>query len=666
MTRIERALRDDAAVYAACAVTLALGLFFVFGWAPHPWTWEGFDHYHELALTLAAGAPFPTMDVPWGYAYFAAVWYRIAGDRPWVVLLVQVILNASVPWLVYRFARSWTDRTTAIVAAVLTGVFSFNTIYASTQSSDAVCTVLFMAAVVVFVTALRRQRWTDFAAVGALTGLAAQFRPNLILIPLLLAGYAVFDAPTRRRMSHAAALLLVAAAALTPWVVRNYRLTHLILPTSVHGGVQLWYGTLQVGPYLHSRAYNPRAAFETPVFDSTSLDAVPLIVAARANPCTERPPDSVDLVYWTDINAARHRVAAVPNRDGRIRFELPPPRPATAVYYYFDAQWRRDPAVATTTPPEGDAAPLVYFVSHDHLGDLDVHGDLLDVFDLVRLARHRAWGEPIAFEAALARARVGAGDLERAASVLARAAGDRGPAQTIVSSVEHDERQVRLTLHDGSTIAIPRVWSGRITDVTFSGTLALKLMTANASIAALEQAAIEPPPAREILCAQLTELAVNREFHRREPHLMGRYSALAFDNIRRDPGGFMAASIYRALRVFVIEGTSDRHTAQQFSLSGLIYRLATIATLAYVVLSAAGAALAWRRGDAVLLPILLVVYVPLTIAPVLTNMRYSVTVQPIIFIFIAAAVTDLAARAGLLARPPAEPGPAGRRTVPEL
>ena len=43
-----------------------------------------------------------------------------------------------------------------MLAAVLTGVLSFNTVYASTQSSDAVCTVLFMAAVVAFARARDR------------------------------------------------------------------------------------------------------------------------------------------------------------------------------------------------------------------------------------------------------------------------------------------------------------------------------------------------------------------------------------------------------------------------------------------------------------------------------------------------------------------------------
>src|SRR5215468_6517972 len=136
MSHVGRALATDTTVYAACAISLALALVFIFAWAPHPWGWEGFDFYHQLALTVASGQPFPTLEVPWGYAYFAAFWYRLFGDRPWIVLVVQALLNATVPWLVYRFAITWTTRRTAIAAALITGVCSFNTVYASTQSSD--------------------------------------------------------------------------------------------------------------------------------------------------------------------------------------------------------------------------------------------------------------------------------------------------------------------------------------------------------------------------------------------------------------------------------------------------------------------------------------------------------------------------------------------------
>src|SRR5262245_30510804 len=136
MNRVRRALQSATTVYAACAVSLAIGLFFIFVWAPHPWSWEGFDHYHDLALTLAAGRAFPTLDVPWGYAYFLAFFYRLFGDRPAIPLTVQAAANATIPLLTYRFASGWLDRESAVAAAVLTGVLSFNTVYASTQSSD--------------------------------------------------------------------------------------------------------------------------------------------------------------------------------------------------------------------------------------------------------------------------------------------------------------------------------------------------------------------------------------------------------------------------------------------------------------------------------------------------------------------------------------------------
>ena len=71
---------------------------------------------------------------------------------------------------------------------------------------------------------------------------------------------------------------------------------------------------------------------------------------------------------------------------------------------------------------------------------------------------------------------------------------------------------------------------------------------------------------------------------------------------------------------------------------GWIYAAATAASLTVLGLFVAGVIILWRRGDDVLLPLLLILYIPATIAPLLTNMRYSVTVQPLMFVFVAAAL----------------------------
>jgi hypothetical protein len=133
-------------------------------------------------------------------------------------------------------------------------------------------------------------------------------------------------------------------------------------------------------------------------------------------------------------------------------------------------------------------------------------------------------------------------------------------------------------------------------------------------------------------------VAINQVFYRKEPHMMSRYMALAIDNIRRDPIGFARASAYRAVRLFFIQGTSDRLTSQQFSRSGRAYAAAEAISLAFLALFGLGVVIAWRRGYQLWLPLLLVAYIPATLAPVLTNMRYTVTVQPLMFIFVAIAI----------------------------
>jgi hypothetical protein len=131
---------------------------------------------------------------------------------------------------------------------------------------------------------------------------------------------------------------------------------------------------------------------------------------------------------------------------------------------------------------------------------------------------------------------------------------------------------------------------------------------------------------------------VNEVFYRREPHEMRRYMALAVDNISRDPLAFLAASVYRMGRLFVIRGTDDPQTTHQFDGSASVYGAGLVLSSAYLLLFFVGVALGWRRYPQLRALLVPVVYVPLTICFVLTNMRYTVTVQPLMFVFVAVAI----------------------------
>ena len=289
----------------AALISLLLGLFFTFVWAPHPWTWEGIDQYHDLARALARGEGFKTTDVPWGYAYYVAFFYAAFGEHPWLPILGQVIANATMPLMLYAIVRPLAGRRTATLSALILGVFSFNTVYASTQISDAICSVLFLAAVLVFYRAHASRRVGWFAASGLLLGLAAQFRPNLLLLPVVAAAsYLLLSAIRKADTAGAVARATVFAACgilpVVPWAVRNYQLAGVFLPTSSHGAIQLWYGSLQVGPYLENFSENPRTAFAQAPFEYTSLVDTPIILSIDSSGCPADVRERMALTYWTD------------------------------------------------------------------------------------------------------------------------------------------------------------------------------------------------------------------------------------------------------------------------------------------------------------------------------------------------------------------------------
>ena len=457
----------------------------------------------------------------------------------------------------------------------------------------------------------------------------------MILLPAVMAGlYLVWRPHSWRKVAQMAVFAACMALALTPWVVRNYRLTGLVMPTSTHGGEQLWYGTLQVGPYLENRAHNPRSVFESAAFDYTSVTEMPIVVSADLLTCEGRAVAAPALVFRTNHHTTERRVSSHARSGETTLFEIPTQADGTTLYYYFEAVLLAadgQTSVPVTVPVEGATNPLISFVSTNHVGDLDRHGDLIDVFDIVRVVRHLAWGEPLANAGRLDfdhDGEVDRQDLEKAIAVLLpdahRIAG--GPA---FRRLETGADAAVLVLGDGA-LRVPKAFAWRQTDLAASGGLAEALVT---RWQAFDR--VVPTPGT---CLFVENIGVNRVFYRHEPHMLRRYTALALDNIQRDPIGFAAASAYRMIRMFIIRGSDDPATTQQFRWSRLVYGAGQWISTLYFLVFVGGVAVAWRQRSALLVFVVPIVYIPLTICFVLTNMRYTVTVQPLMFAFVAVAL----------------------------
>jgi hypothetical protein len=326
------------------------------------------------------------------------------------------------------------------------------------------------------------------------------------------------------------------------------------------------------------------------------------------------------------------RMAANHTEGPVFSWTLPGQAIPTVLYYFVEARWPQ--GGVERLPGSGIEQPGIHFISDAHLADLDRHDDLLDVFDLVRMARSVAWKEGGGVQATET-------DLRRAAGVLLRSHAGRVEEGDVIATFRADDRQAVITFVDASRLTVPRTSTGRISDVVAEGGYAGRLPSAALPFWAV---AHPVPPVTPDACRPLRSLAVNRAFYLAEPDAMRRYTALAWDNIRHTPGAFLKSAVYRAWRLFVVQGTDDSSTAYQFRYSGLVYKAATIVSLTFLVLFLCGVALAIRQRRRLLVIGAPILYVPVTIAWVLTNMRYTVTVQPLVFAFIAVALLAAADR----------------------
>jgi hypothetical protein len=637
---VQRLISTTASVYAACAFSFLAALFFIFIWTPLPFGWQGIDAYYDVAKTLAEGEPFEPFHIVWGYAYFLAFWYWVAGNALWVPLVAQAALNATVPFMIYRLVCLELGHRYGVMTAILTGLFSFNTVYASTQASDSVCTVVFVAMMWVFALGRKSQRPLLFAISGLLASLAFQFRPNLVLIPIFLAAVYLWGQPRRStaKLMHLAVFMVAFAAGASPWIIRNYRLTQLFIPASTHGGVQLWFGSLQTGHYQSNWLYNPRAAFEHPPLDYSSIDELPVVVSGKCY-CGAPADTRVEVIYWTVGNPVVRKVPAAIDPGGRFEVPLPDVTAGDEMSYYVEATVRRAGGQTRhVAPASGAKDPGIFVLSREHLSDLDTGNLVLDVFDLARIAAFASWGEGapnLAIADLDGDGKVSDTDLTRGVDILANA-HLRMDSPAVVAGIDRDAASTTVVLTDGSTLSIPRRFATLITDIDAQGPIAQSLVSRSQTFASIHDGSLPGrQTAGDISDGCLERVGVNSVPYRRFPHEMRRFTALSRDNISRDPIGYAWSTVVRAGRLFVIQGSDDGRTAIQFDNSRLIYFAGQSISLAYALIFAAGVVVAIRRRQVRALLALPIIYVPSTISFMLINARYAMTMQPFMFAFMA-------------------------------
>ncbi len=264
----------------AGALALRLGAAL---WAP-PLQGDAAD-YDRLARALVEGRGYvapsgrPTSWRPPLYPALLAGVYRVAGERPGAVRVVQAVVGTATVAAVFALGTLLGGEGVGVVAAGLVAVDPAQVFAGSHLLSETLFTALLLAGVLA--AARAAARWGTGrggvpwgALAGALLALASLTRAVALLLPfVLLAGAALLGAPgdapgdgegpdaagrlrSMRRgrgrpgLLAAGAALLCFALVLAPWAARNARVNGKLVPVATQGGVTFYAGNHPVNGWI--------------------------------------------------------------------------------------------------------------------------------------------------------------------------------------------------------------------------------------------------------------------------------------------------------------------------------------------------------------------------------------------------------------------------------
>jgi|GEM_PF-2004589 len=220
--------------------------------------------YHKLALNIVAGLGFggpikPYVYRPPLYSGLLALAYTAFGPHTIAALILQAALSAATCYFVYRIALTLWGRRVALIAAVLWAVGPDIIIFGNLVLTETL--YMFLATVVLWLLVRFRDNWRGIVSAGALLGLLSLTRgAALAFVPLVIV-WMLFA--RRTNYKKVLAFSAVFLAVITPWLIRNYRVTGEFQLIDCNSGVNIYLGN----HYKGKGEYYPIPKSENPFFD---------------------------------------------------------------------------------------------------------------------------------------------------------------------------------------------------------------------------------------------------------------------------------------------------------------------------------------------------------------------------------------------------------------
>jgi 4-amino-4-deoxy-L-arabinose transferase-like glycosyltransferase len=249
----------------------------------------------DLVSTHQLGKWQPWIDEPIGGPLLLTGLWEIA-DRGYYlpIQILQALLDALCVLLVFRISlRLFKRPRAALAAAALYAVYPpiawqttipYNDIWAVDFTLAIVAAYLEAIGSVDAVGWVRSRRW--LVVCGLLTGASLYFRPNLVILPAVLAIATIAHAGWRPTLARALVPTAIALVLVAPWLIRDYRVFHTFVFVRSGFGITLWDGLGETPNSFGASQYTfadidarvhrlrPDLRPETPAFDNFLLHRI--------------------------------------------------------------------------------------------------------------------------------------------------------------------------------------------------------------------------------------------------------------------------------------------------------------------------------------------------------------------------------------------------------
>jgi 4-amino-4-deoxy-L-arabinose transferase-like glycosyltransferase len=204
--------------------------------------------YHEWAIRLSKGDWIGTdvFEMSPGYPYFLGVMYWLFGSGFEVSHIANAVLGALAVlfiWLLGRIVFGWRE---ALVAAGFAALYPMFLYTGGDLLSENLQVTLNAIMLVCLCAGIKRPRWWLFLAAGAMLGLSALCRPNVLLfapVAVLCIAATRLDGVLWRSIAVRSATVAIGAILMVaPATIRNWHVAGDPVLITAHGGMNFYIG----------------------------------------------------------------------------------------------------------------------------------------------------------------------------------------------------------------------------------------------------------------------------------------------------------------------------------------------------------------------------------------------------------------------------------------